>query len=441
MFGDICAIFVVLVVLAALLQGLHAYQRIRSPHPEIMRKLVHGVMGGVTLSFPWLFQSAVSVIILGVIAAAGLTYIKKSQKLRSGVGSVLCAVKRQSYGEVSFTAAIAVLFLLAGHNPLLYSIPVLILTLADSSSALVGIFLGKHKFTTSDGTKTAEGSLAFFIATVLSTTIPLLLYSSLPAANILLIGLLLGGLVMMFEAIAWRGLDNFLIPISAYILLSMYMNLSADGLLTRLFAAGMLLGFAFIWRKRTTLHDGAAIGAALSCYVSAAAGGIEWLLAPLMVFSLYKFALPARYRRMPRVHSVRAVVSVASTGLLWLLAAKLTDNQSLFFPYTLSFASNFVMISSAHLQLLRHHSVARDIVLLVVSSVLTWLMFFLPYLAIMGCSAMHLQEVMVALPLIGLSALSFYCYSPRDRAELSGTRRWARQFGIAACISPLALCF
>lgn len=440
MFGDIAAIVLVLAVLGALLQVLRCYQRAKSPHPEIVRKLVHGIMGGVTLSFPWLFQSPLSVAALGIIAAAGLTILKKHKQLQAGIGSVLCAVKRESYGEVSFCAAIAVLFALTAQNPLLYCIPVLILSLADSSSALIGIFLGKHRFTTSDGSKTIEGSLAFFVATFLATAIPLLLFSPLAPVNIVLIAMLLGGLVMMFEAIAWRGLDNFLIPVSAYILLSQYMALPTQSLTARLIAATMLLAFAFLWRKRTTLHDGASIGAALACYASVAVGGINWLLAPLTVFALYKFALPTRYHRMPRVHSVRAVVSVVSTGLLWLLAAKLTHNQSLFFPYTLSFASNFVMISSAHLQLLRQHGVPSITSVLVLSSLFAWLLFFLPYLAVTGWSEVHLQECFVALPLISLSAITFYCYRPRNRGELSGNRRWARQFSIAACVSPLALC-
>jgi phytol kinase len=228
MFGDICAIIIVLVVLALLMQGLSIWQRKFSPHPEIVRKLVHSVMGAVTLSFPWIFQSPVSVALLGLIAGTGLTLLKRSQKLQATLGSVLCAVKRQSCGEVAFVAAIVLLFFLTHNNPLLYCIPVLILTLSDSCSALVGVFMGKHRFTTSDGTKSVEGSFAFLISTLVATAIPLFLFSSLAPANIVVIGLLLGGLVMMFEAVAWRGLDNFLIPVSSFILLSIYLDMNSS---------------------------------------------------------------------------------------------------------------------------------------------------------------------------------------------------------------------
>jgi phytol kinase len=439
MFGDICAIIIVLVVLALLMQGLSIWQRKFSPHPEIVRKLVHSVMGAVTLSFPWIFQSPVSVALLGLIAGTGLTLLKRSQKLQATLGSVLCAVKRQSCGEVAFVAAIVLLFFLTHNNPLLYCIPVLILTLSDSCSALVGVFMGKHRFTTSDGTKSVEGSFAFLISTLVATAIPLFLFSSLAPANIVVIGLLLGGLVMMFEAVAWRGLDNFLIPVSSFILLSIYLDMSLPSLVARVIVAAMLLSFAVVWRSRTTLHDGATIGATLACYASVAVGGPVWLLAPLTVLTLYKVALPERYHSMPRVHSVRSVVSVVAPGLVWLLLAKLTGNPSFFFPYTLSFAAHFAMITSAHLHLIRRLTVGRRLVAIAGNVLFTWLLFFLPYLAMSGWNAQHLGETVFSLLLISLSTVLFHLWRPGVREELSGTARWARQFGIACCISPLSL--
>lgn len=440
MFGDFSAIIFVLVVLALLMQGLFLYQRAKSPHPEVVRKIVHAVMGGVTLWFPYIFQSALSVFMLALVAGGGLTYIKQSRKLRGGVADVLCAVKRQSYGEVSFVAAIAVLFALAQHQPLLYAIPVLILTLADSISALVGIFAGKRRFTTSEGTKSAEGSFAFFVTTFFATAIPLLMFSTIAAPNIILISLLLGGLVMMFEAISWRGLDNFLIPISAFVLLSIYMTLDFQALLSRFLVASVLLSFALYWRSRTALHDGAAIGAALACYASTAIGGVEWLLAPLTVFSLHKFALPQRYHAARRTHSVRAVISVASIGLLWLLASKITGNSDLFFPYTVSFALNFAMIATAHLQKLNYKSYRGGLLLMLTMSVLTWAIFFLPYVGLAGINAEHLRHAALALPLVLLSGVLFYGVRIGRRQCLSSGSRWARQIGVVACVSPLAMC-
>ncbi|MBY0548036.1 MAG: hypothetical protein K2W95_12145 [Candidatus Obscuribacterales bacterium] len=443
MFGDICAVIAVLLILGAVMYGLYLYQRARQPHPEIIRKLVHAVMGLVTLSFPFVFQSSVSVVLLALIAGAGLSFVKHSHKLQDGVGGVLCAVKRKSYGEVSFVAAIAVLFLLAQHQPLFYVIPVLILTLADSLSALVGVFMGRRRFTTSDGTKSAEGSFVFFVTTLLATAVPLFIFSSFAPAKIILIGLLLGGLVMMFEAISWRGLDNFLIPISAFGLLSIYVTMDLNALIARFIVAAVLLMFALVWRKRTTLHDGAVIGAALACYASTAVGGVEWLLAPMTVFSLYKLALPERYHSMARVHSVRAVVSVASIGLLWLLLSRLTNNAELFFPYTLSFALHFAIIGTVHLQkLIRSSFLLNNFLRLAQTAAMSWIVFFLPYLAVSGFCAERARQALIALPIILLATLVFYCLRPGDqRQKLAGNSRWARQVGVVACVSPLALCY
>lgn len=437
MFGDVCAIFVILTVLAALLVLLRACQQRFSPHPELIRKALHGMMGAITLTFPLLFQSSISVFILGAIAASGLTFLKKSQDAHGGLGSVLCSVKRKSYGEVAFAVAIALLFMLSRDNYLFYSIPILILTLADSCSAIIGIFFGKHPFTTSDGTKTAEGSFAFFITTFFATIIPLLLFSGLAPLNALLISFLLGSLVMMFEAIAWRGLDNFLIPISAYFLLHWYAELPVASLVVRCVAALIFLAFGFAWRRRTTLHDAAVIGASLACYTAMVVGGVMWVLAPMTVFMLYKFVLPVRYHSMPRVHSLRSVVAVVATGLMWLFAFRCTGNHDYFFSYTLSFAANFVMISCAHLKKLRKNNGAKHPALLAGWSFFSWLVFFLPYLAMTGWGTEHLLQCALALPITASAAFMFY---HQRCGRLSGNLRWATQFSIASLLSPLSLC-
>src|SRR5262245_59802435 len=48
----------------ALTTGLLALQRHYRLHPELVRKLVHIGMGLATLSLPWLFASAWSVVVL-----------------------------------------------------------------------------------------------------------------------------------------------------------------------------------------------------------------------------------------------------------------------------------------------------------------------------------------------------------------------------------------
>src|SRR5262249_18012010 len=153
-----------------------------SPHPEVVRKLLHMGMGLVTLSFPWLFDETWPVIVLAVLSIALLTSARLVAGLKSSLGSVVSGVARASLGEISFPVGVAVLFVLLIHGgaapfdlrAVLYCIPVLLLTLADAAAALIGITYGRLQYPTADGVKSAEGSVAFFACAFFCTHVPLL---------------------------------------------------------------------------------------------------------------------------------------------------------------------------------------------------------------------------------------------------------------------------
>src|SRR6266545_7901367 len=195
-------ILLVLSVLAGTMAFLRLVNARCNLHPETSRKAVHIVMGLVTLSFPWLFRSAWPVLLLALLAAGGLAGMRHIAPLRERFGGVLDRVERNSLGDLYFPLAVAALYLLAAGNRLLYVIPLLTLTLADAVAALVGVRYGQHRFCTSEGTKSAEGSLAFFMAAFLSAHVPLLLLADTGRAESLLIAVVLGILVMLFEAIS-----------------------------------------------------------------------------------------------------------------------------------------------------------------------------------------------------------------------------------------------
>ena len=85
-----------------------------------------------------------------------------------------------------------------------------------------------------DGDKTLEGSLAFLVTAFFCIQAPLLLFSPLQSVETLLIALLLSLLLMMVEAVAWRGLDNFFIPIFGFLLLDGAMGMSIGELVGQL---------------------------------------------------------------------------------------------------------------------------------------------------------------------------------------------------------------
>ena len=316
MFSPWLGILLVLVVLGGIMAGLKLIGVRCCLHPETSRKAVHIVMGVVTLSFPWLFRDAWPVLLLTVLAVAALVGTRLVAPLRERFGTVLNGVERQSLGEVYFPLAVATLFVLSSENRLLYLIPLLTLTLADAVAALVGIRYGQHRFCTSEGTKSAEGSLAFFMVAFLSAHVPLLLLSSTGRAESLLIALVLGILVMLFEAVSVGGLDNLFIPLGCYTLLRRYLILDADQLLFRLGAILLLALLVFIWRRRTTLKESGLLAAALVGYMNWALGGWQWLAVSLMLFVTYTLLWPRSKDNDHPVHTVRAVASVAAPGMI-----------------------------------------------------------------------------------------------------------------------------
>ena len=56
----------VLGALAAMMEGLRAWQRLGLPQPEITRKALHIGMGAVATALPWVFASPGPVAALGV---------------------------------------------------------------------------------------------------------------------------------------------------------------------------------------------------------------------------------------------------------------------------------------------------------------------------------------------------------------------------------------
>lgn len=233
--------------IAGLMLTLAQLKRKYKLHPEIARKAMHIGSGLVALSLPWLFQDGWPVFILTLLATTGMVAVKYLKGLRENIGAVTGSVMRKTWGEICFPISAGLLFAFAQGNVLLYSIPLLILTFADASAALIGVFYGVMRYTTADGTKTLEGSLAFFQAAFLSTLTPLLLFTNLGRAETLLIALLMGLLSMLLDAVAWWGLDNLLIPLLSFLALRSFMALDAPTLTVHVVVTLVLLIFSLVW--------------------------------------------------------------------------------------------------------------------------------------------------------------------------------------------------
>lgn len=412
-------------------------------HPEMSRKLVHIIMGLVTLSFPWLFHAAWPVLLLAILAMAALTANRAIPGLQKRFGKVLNGVERQSFGEIYFPLAVALLFLLADGQHLFYIIPLLTLTLADAVAALVGIRYGEIRYATSEGSKSVEGSLAFFIVAFLSAHIPLLLLSQTGRAETLLIALVLGILVMLFEAISVGGFDNLFIPLGCYALLRRYLTLATDDLLLRLAAICLLTLLMICWRRRTTLKESGLLAAALVGYMNWALGGWQWLAVSLILLLTYTRLWPRSAENSGPVHTVRAIVAIAAPGLLWLLAAVESGDNRYLLPFILVHAVHSVVVGMLQLGYARPNQPGWQRLRQV--ALRSWLVFlptfFLP--AIMVDDHRWLTAGVLAagvsLPLLALAGtIQLYC-AQRNSEENEGYGRWLRRGALALAISTAGL--
>lgn len=268
------------VALAAVLAGalvmlvlLRFYRKWMGADGEWTRKLAHIGTGLLSISLPWIFSSRLPVFIICAASVTLLLAIRYLPPIRNRLSGVLDDVDRDSWGEIYFPISVALLYQLAHGGKLLYAVPLVVLTLADTVAALTGAEYGKHGYTTTGATKSMEGSIAFFCAAFFSVNVALVVFSDAGRIETLLISLDIALIVMLLEAIAWRGLDNIFIPLGVFILLRLYLAMPLGQLWNR-FKVGMaLVLFVTAYARKTTLQASALLASALVLYVSWALGG------------------------------------------------------------------------------------------------------------------------------------------------------------------------
>lgn len=425
-------VVLVLGALGALLAGANMLQRRYAPHPELVRKLLHLGMGLLSLSLPWLFSSPWPVLLIVTMVVLGMAFLRALMPLRTRLGRVIHEVARPSLGEVYFPLGVGIIFFLARGDPLLFGIPILVLTLADAVAAIVGIRYGLLRYATAEGEKSAEGSLAFFTVAFLSTFIPLLLLAGTGRAESLLIALTFGLLVMLIEAVSWGGLDNLFIPLGGFVLLKTFLAMDVPHLAARLAVILALVAFVLFWRRRTTMHEDALLGAALVGYACWALGGWRWMVAPFMLF-----VEPRTVRRDWRLHDIHAIISITSVSLLWLFLARTLGRGEFLYPYTLGYAIHMAIMGIARVK--RGHPRLPDAAVLSTTVVKSWLLLFLPFVLLEGLTERVLLLVLVGLVGTTLGGIAFVALQPGLEDCPTDAPRWMRQTGIAATASVLSL--
>ncbi len=425
-------IAMVLACLGGTFLGLQQLGKRLSPHPEVLRKLMHVLMGLLAAMFPWIFKELWPVLLLSGLSLPALLIVRSGAA--GSLQNVLHGVKRASWGELLFPIAVVLLFTLARDNALLYSLPILILAVADAVAALIGIFYGRIHYSTLEGHKSVEGSVAFLFVTFLTAHIFLLLFSDVGRLESLLIGSLIAVVVMMVEASAWRGLDNLFIPVSVFALLQTYLGMDVRELVLQLFVILALGIFVLAWRTRSTFDDSALFGGILVAYATWVLGDIYWLAVPVLMFVIGTW-LASRTPGDPRrnEHTVYALLSVTAVSLVWLMIGIGLPELDLFFPYALGFGAHLVMLGVSREHLGKKKLALPSMLGRVIFP--AWLIIMLPYGAMYASALPILLAGLTALVMLPITTIAFLCLQPQLEECPVNLSRWTRQALIASSVS------
>ena len=428
------AIAIVLLAFLTLVAGLVLVHRLRSPHPEVTRKALHAGSGLLTLSFPFLFHELWPVLVLTGGSAAVVGALKLLPAARRHSGGMVDGVGRTTLGEIYFPVAVAVVFWLAlGRSPLLFCVPILVLTLADATGALIGARYGTVHY--EGAAKSLEGSVAFVVVAFFCIHVPLLLWGGVGRLESLLISLTMALIVMLLEGSAWRGLDNLFIPIGGYFLLRAYLPMSGTELVPRLLVTLALLAAVLLARHKTTLLDDSLLAGAFLCYVTWALAGWRWLVPPAVLFVAYAWISPRTPDNSRRIHRVGAILAIWAPAVAWLTLARLGGQPGLVYPFALVFACHLGIFG---LSRLAHDYRDRPLGRLAAEAIAkSWAFVLVPFAIVEGPSARNLALAALGVVAIAGAVGVFVAGEARVRDVPLARTRWLRQGLSAAAGSAL----
>jgi len=98
---------------------------------------------------------------------------------------ILPEVKRKIV-QFYLLLAVGFLFMCSQDNPILYVLPLTVIALSDTASALVGTKYARKRFTVAGGEKSLEGGAAFFTVTLVVSLILIMLLTDAPDLNVII---------------------------------------------------------------------------------------------------------------------------------------------------------------------------------------------------------------------------------------------------------------
>lgn len=213
---NVLSMVIVAAVILALFGISEMLRQLSNWPAERTRKLVHIIAGLVALSFPYLFSSPASVLIL---SATFLLFILLS--LKFGLLNSVNAIPRRSFGSIVYPLIISICFVVYAWQGLLiyYYLPLLIFIICDPLAAFVGMRRPWKPFRVGKDVKTVSGSISFLLGSFPLILWQLYLFTNIPTSRNILYSGILALSTTLAEAVSPWGLDNLSVPLTAISLL------------------------------------------------------------------------------------------------------------------------------------------------------------------------------------------------------------------------------
>lgn len=376
---------------------------------ELKRKLFHITMGLVVLIFPYIFHNRQSVVIIGVVCILIFILMKRT-KLKNSIGTILYSVERESLGEIFFAISVVLIFYWTKGDKILYSIPILLLTFADSTAALIGKNYGKKNLAEfNEDAKSIEGSFMFFMVAFILTLVPLLLFTEVGRGETLIISAIVGFNVALIEMISHTGNDNLLIPLTTYAFLITHINLNVSDLWFHLIGLGIIFILVNIANRVKTWSTLALVEALVIGYLTILLYGIYALIPPLILFLTCMRFPKLRENEKNNIYDARIIeTNILSAISVCGIANILNLKEELFMIYSLCYSMHLTINTFIRFKYYFKMSETKSIILSFFKG-LTFI--FIPCLIIQKIVFNNIQNIYITfleILILLISAISIY---------------------------------
>ncbi len=224
MINELVLTFIFLIAISFLLiVGELIYRRF-GLKGEITRKFAHFTATLSTVTFPYLFSSHWYVLALSSFFFIILYVSRHGAQLKS-----IHDIARKSVGSYLLPVSIYLTFLISLHfrNKFLFILPILILAISDPLAGILGLNVKKNnnkiKLFHIKSEKTYIGSGAFLFSSFMISIIGLYFNRMVFDLKTFWLALAIAVVTTLAEFFSFRGTDNFSIPISALLMLMLFL--------------------------------------------------------------------------------------------------------------------------------------------------------------------------------------------------------------------------